>query len=226
MTTRWWRSGDRRLLVKRTIDVVGSAIALILFSPAILASAAAIRLTMGKPVLFVQQRPGYQGEPFMLCKFRTMRAPREGEEWNRTDDIRMTRVGRFLRLSSLDELPTLFNVLKGDMSLVGPRPLVMEYLEKYTPEQNRRHDVAPGVTGWAQVNGRESVPFSRRLVMDVWYVDHWGVLLDIKILFRTVGVLFLGSGVDKDGDGLDAVDDLGLADDRDRFRVTQKDPDT
>ncbi len=220
-TERWWRQGDPRLRIKRAIDVVGAGAGLMILAPVIASGALAIRATMGSPVLFRQRRPGFGGEPFELRKFRTMREPRPGEDWSRTDNVRMTPLGKFLRSSSIDELPTLINVLKGDLSLVGPRPLVMEYLDKYTPEQNRRHDVPPGVTGWAQVNGRESIPFSKRLEYDVWYVDHWSLTLDAKILWRTVKVALTGSGVDTEGVALDQVDDLGLAADRDRFTVSE-----
>lgn len=217
MTTPWWRGGDPRLLVKRAIDVAGATTGLVALCPAIAASAAAIAWSMGRPVLFEQQRPGYRTHPFILRKFRTMRPPKPGEEWAWTDDERMTAVGNFLRRSSLDELPTLINVLKGELSLVGPRPLVMQYLDKYTPEQNRRHDMPPGVTGWAQVNGRESIPFSKRIELDLYYVDNWSLALDLRILLKTIKVAVLREG--SEGADLDVVDDLGLTADREKFQA-------
>lgn len=196
--------------VKRAIDVLGAAGGLVVLSPLLGAAAAAIAVTMGRPILWSHVRPGRGGRPFKMYKFRTMRPAGEGEVWFRTDADRLTPVGRFIRKTSLDELPGLFNVLKGEMSLVGPRPLLMEYLPKYTPEQNRRHDVLPGITGWAQVNGRQAIPFSKRLQLDVWYVDHWSLALDLKILAMTVHQAAFGSGV-LSGQNVDDVDDLGLA---------------
>jgi lipopolysaccharide/colanic/teichoic acid biosynthesis glycosyltransferase len=145
-----------------------------------------------------------------MYKFRTMRPAENGEVWFRTDADRLTPLGRLLRKTSIDELPGLWNVLKGEMSLVGPRPLLMEYLPKYTPEQNRRHEVRPGITRWAQVNGRQSIPFSKRLALDVWYVDNWSLGLDVKILAMTIKQAIFGSGV-YSGQNVDDVDDLGLA---------------
>lgn len=201
--------------MKRVVDVVGSLTGLLVLSPMMGASALAVWAGMGRPVFFRQQRPGRHGKPFTLYKFRTMRPPNPDEVWFRTDARRLTPVGRFLRKTSLDELPTLFNVLRGDMSLVGPRPLLMEYLAKYTPAQARRHEVPPGVTGWAQIHGRNDVPFSERLALDVWYVDQWSLALDTKILWRTLSQVLFGQGV-RSGQQLDDVDDLGLSADRRR----------
>jgi lipopolysaccharide/colanic/teichoic acid biosynthesis glycosyltransferase len=201
-------------LVKRAFDVALSTTALVVLSPLVAVSAAAIRMTMGSPVIFAHERPGLEGKLFRLYKFRTMRAPRQGEAvWYRTDEDRLTRVGRFLRSSSIDELPGLWNVLRGDMSLVGPRPLLKEYLARYTPEQHRRHEVKPGITGWAQVHGRQTIRFSERLIYDVWYVDHWSLLLDLKIIAMTVLDVFRAKGVIP-GQNVDDVDDLGLVPDR------------
>jgi lipopolysaccharide/colanic/teichoic acid biosynthesis glycosyltransferase len=198
-------------LIKRLIDVAGSATGLVVLSPLLGSAALAIAATMGRPVLFKHTRPGFKGRPFTLYKFRTMRPPREGEGvYFRTDGDRLTRLGRFLRATSIDELPELFNVLRGDMSLVGPRPLLTEYLAKYTAEQARRHEVLPGITGWAQVNGRQHARFSQRLANDVWYVDHWSLWLDAKILARTLLDVVASSGVIS-GQNVDDVDDLGLA---------------
>ena len=146
----------------------------------------AVRLHLGSPILFYQTRPGLQGKLFILRKFRTMRTPRTGEDLLTTDSVRLTHLGRFLRSTSLDELPTLWNVLRGDMSLVGPRPLLPEYLPLYTAHQMRRHEVKPGITGWAQVNGRNAISWEEKFELDVWYVDHRSFLLDLKILWMTV----------------------------------------
>jgi sugar transferase EpsL len=173
------------LLAKRALDLAGSAAALVVLSPVLALVALAVRIADGRPVLFRQERPGLGGRPFTLVKFRTMRPPRAGEVWYDTDAQRVTRVGRFLRATSLDELPELWNVLRGDMSLVGPRPLLVEYLDHYTPQERRRHEVRPGVTGWAVVTGRNALGFRQRLALDLWYVDHWSLWLDLRILART-----------------------------------------
>jgi lipopolysaccharide/colanic/teichoic acid biosynthesis glycosyltransferase len=174
------------LAVKRALDVAGAAVGLVVLSPVMAATAVAVRATLGRPVLFRQVRPGLGGRPFTILKFRTMREPRPGEVWYLTNEQRLGRLGRFLRNTSLDELPELWNVLRGEMSLVGPRPLLVHYLETYTPEEARRHDVRPGITGWAAVNGRHAIRFKERLALDVWYVDHWSLGLDLRILARTV----------------------------------------
>jgi sugar transferase EpsL len=180
--------------MKRTFDVVVAAVSLVALAPLLAAIAVAIRLTLGRPIFFRQVRIGWRERPFSIVKFRTMRAPRAGEVWFRTNEERLTPLGRFLRTSSLDELPELWNVLRGDMSLVGPRPLLPEYLAEYTPEERRRHDVRPGVTGWAAVHGRNLLPFRDRLRLDVWYVDHASLRLDLLILARTVALVLRRSG--------------------------------
>jgi sugar transferase EpsL len=181
--------------IKRGLDVLLSAIALVLLLPFLLLIALLIRLTMGKPVLFVQDRPGLHGRIFRIYKFRTMHDIRGPEGEPMPDGARISRFGRFLRASSLDELPELLNVLKGDMSLVGPRPLRVEYLERYTLEQARRHQVRPGITGWAQVNGRNAVSWEKRFEHDVWYVDHRSLALDFKILGLTALKVLRGEGI-------------------------------
>jgi len=180
-------------MAKRTMDVVLSAAALAVLAVPMAVVAVAIRLTMGSPVLFRQQRPGRHGEVFTICKFRTMR---DGPE---PDAERLTRLGRFLRATSLDELPELFNVLAGDMSLVGPRPLLVQYLDRYTPEQARRHEVRPGLTGLAQVSGRNATTWEERLALDVRYVDERSLLLDLRILARTVAAVLKREGISADG---------------------------
>jgi lipopolysaccharide/colanic/teichoic acid biosynthesis glycosyltransferase len=194
------------LAAKRAIDVVGSATGLTVLSPLLAGTSLALLATQGRPVLFRQQRPGLGGRPFWIYKFRTMRPPRPGEVSYLTDEQRMTRLGRFLRTSSLDELPELWNVLRGDMSLVGPRPLLMEYLDKYTPEERRRHDLPAGLTGWAAVNGRHALRFKERLKLDVWYVDHWSLWLDLKILAMTVAQVVAR----RDVAAAQAVEDIGF----------------
>jgi len=169
--------------------------ALVLLSPLLLLLAVWIRLTMGSPVLFRQTRPGLHGRPFTMYKFRTMTDARDSQGNLLPDEQRLTKFGRFLRSTSLDELPELINVLKGEMSLVGPRPLLMKYLDRYTPEQLRRHEVRPGVTGWAQVNGRNAISWEEKFKLDVWYVDNWNLWLDIKILFLTLVKVFRREGI-------------------------------
>jgi lipopolysaccharide/colanic/teichoic acid biosynthesis glycosyltransferase len=191
---RGWRLG-----VKRTIDVTGASIALALASPVIAAVAVAIRLTMGRRVLFRHVRPGRGGQPIEVLKFRTMKDTRDPSGRLLPDQERLTAAGRLLRSLALDELPQLWNVVRGDMSLVGPRPLRTEYLELYTPEQARRHEVLPGITGWAQVNGRNALPWEERFALDVWYVDHWSLGLDLRILLRTPGCVLRRIGVSAPG---------------------------
>lgn len=176
---------DARRRIKRGMDVAAAAAGLVVGAPVLLGVGAAVWASLGRPVLFCQPRAGEGGRVFRLWKFRTMREPRRGEDRYASDAARVTRVGRFLRATSLDELPTLLNVLRGDMSLVGPRPLLVEYLERYTPEQARRHEVRPGVTGLAQVRGRTRLPWEERFALDVWYVDHWSLGLDARILAQT-----------------------------------------
>ena len=172
--------------MKRAFDVVVAAAALVILAVPMLAVAIAVRVCLGRPVLFTQLRPGRHGIPFRLIKFRTMREAVDAEGRALPDEERLTRLGQFLRAASLDELPELWNVLRGDMSLVGPRPLLMEYLPLYTPEQARRHGVRPGITGWAQVNGRNSLSWEEKFELDVWYVDHASFWLDLKIIALTV----------------------------------------
>jgi sugar transferase EpsL len=213
------RSWQRK--AKRVMDVAIASAALLIFLPLLMGTAAAVWITMGRPILFRQKRPGYSGRPFEILKFRTMRAPRVGEVYFRSDNERLTLFGRFLRKTSLDELPELVNVLKGEMSLVGPRPLLMEYLDKYTPEQQRRHHVLPGITGWAQVNGRQNIPFSKRLELDLWYVDNWSLRLDILILWRTAIKVIRSEGVVL-GQKPDAIDDLGLLPESTREEIKEE----
>jgi lipopolysaccharide/colanic/teichoic acid biosynthesis glycosyltransferase len=184
---------------KRAIDVIGAAVALAVLSPVLAVIAVVVRLRLGRPVLFRQERPGRGGVPFTMVKFRTMTDARDAGGTPLADDARMTRLGRFLRRSSLDELPELLNVLRGEMSLVGPRPLLMEYLPLYSPEQTRRHEVRPGITGWTQVKGRNTLPWDEKLALDVWYVDHRSMRLDLKILAMTVKGVLTGHGVSAPG---------------------------
>ncbi len=176
-----------RKFSKRLIDTVASGVALVLLSPIMLIIVVSIYLTTGRPILFSQRRPGQHEEIFVLHKFRTMHSSTDPQGNQRSDDERLTRLGNFLRRTGLDELPQLWNVFKGEMSLVGPRPLLVRYLELYTPEQSRRHEVKPGLTGWAQVHGRRTLDedWEEKFRLDVWYVDNWSMLLDIKILWRT-----------------------------------------
>ena len=185
----------RSPLLKRLLDFVVALLALVLLSPLLFLLAVWIRLTMGSPVLFRQTRPGLHGRPFTMYKFRTMTDARDAEGNLLPDDQRLTRFGRFLRSTSLDELPELINVLKGEMSLVGPRPLLMKYLDRYTPEQFRRHEVKPGITGWAQVNGRNAISWEEKFKLDVWYVDNWDLWLDLKILLMTLVKVFRREGI-------------------------------
>ena len=181
------------LYPKRLLDLVVAVPTLVLLSPVIAAVAVAVRLKLGAPVLFTQTRPGLNGRPFRLCKFRTMVPGDAG------DEKRLTRFGRFLRSTSLDELPELWNVIRGDMSMVGPRPLLMHYLDHYTEFQMRRHEVRPGITGWSQVNGRNAVTWDQRFADDVWYVDNLSFLLDLKILALTLAKVMSRSGISADG---------------------------
>jgi len=172
--------------MKRVFDLLLTTIALIIFSPVMLLLVLLVRLKIGSPVFFSQVRPGLNARPFRMFKFRTMTNARDVNGELLADSERLTRFGSFLRSSSLDELPELWNVLKGDMSLVGPRPLLMQYLDRYTPEQARRHEVRPGVTGWAQINGRNAISWEDKFELDVWYVKNQSIWLDIKILWLTV----------------------------------------
>ena len=189
-------SSDAR---KRAIDVVGAAVALVVLSPLLAVVAVGVRVRMGSPVLFRQERPGRGGRPFVMTKFRTMTDRRASDGALLPDADRLTRFGRFLRRTSIDELPELLNVVRGDMSLVGPRPLLVEYLPLYSPEQARRHEVRPGITGWAQVNGRNAVTWDEKFALDVWYVDHRSTRLDLEILGKTIAQVFSGDGVSAPG---------------------------
>jgi lipopolysaccharide/colanic/teichoic acid biosynthesis glycosyltransferase len=172
--------------VKRALDFMVALLGLVLLSPLMVAIAIVIRLFMGSPVFFRQQRPGLHGVPFQMVKFRTMRDLAGADGHQRPDADRLTWLGRFLRSTSLDELPELWNVLRGDMSLVGPRPLLMEYLPLYTPHEARRHEARPGITGWAQISGRNAISWDERFALDVWYVDHQSLWLDLRILATTL----------------------------------------
>ncbi|WP_324083202.1 sugar transferase [Geomonas sp.] len=185
--------------VKRLFDLVLTVPGLLLLLPVLLVVACLTRIKLGSPVLFRQTRPGRGGKPFQMYKFRTMTDRRDQHGDLLPDSERLTRFGRFLRASSLDELPELFNVLKGEMSLVGPRPLLVGYLPLYTPEQARRHLVPPGITGWAQVNGRNALSWEDKFRLDVWYVDHRTLWLDVKILWMTVAKVFKREGISQDG---------------------------
>ncbi|HKP93279.1 MAG TPA: sugar transferase [Chthoniobacterales bacterium] len=184
---------------KRAFDLVLSAAALVFLAPLLLLVAICVRCFLGAPVLFRQQRPGLLGRPFTVIKFRTMLLPQNKNGQPLDDAARLTAFGRFLRSTSLDELPELVNVLRGEMSLVGPRPLLMHYLDLYSPEQMRRHDVRPGLTGWAQVVGRNATSWEQRFAHDVWYVDHVAFGLDLKIVFLTLKKVFLREGITAEG---------------------------
>lgn len=185
--------------MKRKFDFIVALGLLLLLWPLMLLIALLVRIRLGAPVLFRQQRPGYKGAPFVLYKFRTMTSEQGAGGELLPDEKRLTPFGRFLRRSSLDELPQLLNVLKGNLSFVGPRPLLMEYLPLYSEEQMRRHDVRPGITGWAQVNGRNALDWPERLAMDLWYVDHISFLLDMKILRMTLSKVFQREGISAEG---------------------------
>lgn len=186
-------------MIKRLFDIVGSVTGLLVLSPVILVLAIAVHRKLGSPIFFRQTRPGLHGKPFKMVKFRTMLDAQDENGNLLPDSERMTPFGRFLRSTSLDELPELWNVLKGDMSLVGPRPLAMAYLPLYSAEQARRHEVKPGVTGWAQINGRNSITWKKKFEMDVWYVDNQSLMLDIKILLLTVKQVLARSDVQEGG---------------------------
>lgn len=186
-------------ILKRALDLAVAAAALILLSPLILIIAILVRLTLGKPVLFSQDRPGYLGKPFRFYKFRTMTLVSDQQGQLLPDEDRLARLGRLLRRFSLDELPQLFNVAKGDMSLVGPRPLLMEYLPLYDARQAQRHDVKPGITGWTQVNGRNALTWEEKFDFDIWYVENQSLLLDLRILAMTLLDLFRPKGISQRG---------------------------
>ncbi len=186
-------------MFKRLFDVAISALILIVFFPIFVALGLLIRKKLGSPIFFTQTRPGLHGKPFQMVKFRSMRDALDEDGNPLPDHERLTPFGKKLRSSSLDELPELWNVLMGDMSLVGPRPLLMEYLPLYSPEQARRHEVRPGITGWAQVNGRNAISWPEKFTLDVWYVDHHSIWLDIKILFLTIKKVLIRDGISAEG---------------------------
>ena len=185
--------------MKRLFDFLVALFALLILLPVIMVVAVLIRLKLGSPILFTQERPGLNGNVFKMMKFRTMLDAKDKQGNLLPDNERMTQFGAFLRSTSLDELPGLFNVLKGDMSLVGPRPLLVQYLPLYSSEQARRHNVRPGITGWAQVNGRNAISWEQKFKLDVWYVDNQSFLLDIEILLLTVKKVFVREGISADG---------------------------
>ncbi len=184
---------------KRACDLLVALFAMVLFFPVLLVVALLVQVKLGSPVLFRQQRPGLNGKPFTIYKFRTMTDARDAAGQLLPDAERLTKFGRFLRSTSLDELPELFNVLKGEMSLVGPRPLLMQYLDRYTLQQARRHEVRPGITGWAQINGRNAITWEQKFELDVWYVDHVSLALDIKIIVLTVWKTLRREGISQPG---------------------------
>ena len=188
-----------RTFGKRLLDLALTIPALILLAPLFALVALLVRIKHGSPVLFRQQRPGLYGRPFRILKFRTMTDARDAQGNLLPDEDRLTPLGQFLRSTSLDELPELINVLKGEMSLVGPRPLLMQYMDRYTPEQMRRHEVPPGITGWAQINGRAAITFEKRFVMDVWYVDNHSLWLDLKIMAMTAWQVIRRDGIIREG---------------------------
>jgi sugar transferase EpsL len=199
--------------VKRLFDFVVAAVALLLLTPILAALWLTVRLTLGAPALFAQVRPGLHGQPFTLWKFRTMNDSRDHNGHLRSDADRLTPLGRFLRSWSLDELPGVWNVLKGDMSLVGPRPLLVSYLSRYTPQQARRHEVKPGITGWAQIGGRNSLSWNQKFDRDVWYVDHRSLALDIYILLLSIRKVISREGISQDGEAT-AAEFMGNGDAR------------
>ena len=184
---------------KRVFDLLLSIPVLILVSPVIIVVTLLVRMRLGSPVFFSQLRPGLHARPFYMLKFRTMTNTRGSDGRLLLDDKRMTRLGNFLRRTSIDELPEFVNVFKGDMSLVGPRPLLMQYLDRYTPEQARRHEVKPGITGWAQVNGRNAITWEEKFKLDVWYVDNWSLWLDIKVVAMTIRKILKREGISQPG---------------------------
>lgn len=187
-------------MIKRLFDIIASFSGLIILSPVILIVALQIKRKLSSPVLFRQERPGLNGKPFTMVKFRTMRDAFDADGNSLPNSERMTSFGNFLRSTSLDELPELWNVLKGDMSLVGPRPLLMEYLPLYNREQARRHEVRPGITGWAQINGRNAISWEEKFNLDAWYVDNQSIWLDIKVLFLTIKKVFIRDGINANSD--------------------------
>jgi lipopolysaccharide/colanic/teichoic acid biosynthesis glycosyltransferase len=203
--------GIQRVL-KSAFDRVFAAVLIVVLSPLLLATAFVVRVAIGTPVLFRQERPGRGGRIFELLKFRTMTNARDASGALLPDAQRLTRAGRFLRAWSLDELPQLFNIVRGDFSFVGPRPLLVQYLDRYTPEQMRRHDVMPGITGWAQINGRNAISWEQKFALDLWYVDHWSLALDFRILLATIPYVLRRHGISQAGEAT-MPEFMGTADD-------------
>lgn len=193
------RRSKKQVWVKKIIDQMVALLLLIVLSPLLAAIALLVWSVMGLPLLFRQTRSGLHGRPFQIIKFRTMANKRDFSGRDLPDELRLTAVGRFLRATSLDELPELWNVLRGEVSLVGPRPLLAQYLDRYSPEQARRLDVKPGITGWAQINGRNDVSWEQKFALDVWYVDHWSVSLDFRILMKTLWQVLKRDGISRTG---------------------------
>ncbi|MDD4564901.1 MAG: sugar transferase [Eubacteriales bacterium] len=189
-----------KLAVKRSLDTVSSLLLITILSPVILLVYLLVKIKLGSPALFKQERPGLHGRTFVLYKFRSMTDSKDAEGNLLPDSDRLTSFGKFLRSTSIDELPELYNILKGDMSFVGPRPLLVQYLQRYNKKQARRHEVRPGLTGWAQVNGRNAISWKEKFEMDVWYVDHWSLLLDFKILWMTIATVFRRKGISAEGE--------------------------
>lgn len=187
------------LKIKRIVDFLCSLLLIVVLSPIFMMMMMIVRINLGSPIFFRQKRPGRYGKPFYIYKFRTMTDDRDEDGYLLPDEVRLTKTGKIIRKLSLDELPQLFNVLKGEMSFVGPRPLLMNYLSLYTEEQARRHEVRPGITGWAQVNGRNAISWEDKFKLDVWYVDNQSFWLDIKILFLTVLKVFKSEGINQEG---------------------------
>ncbi len=188
-----------RLLIKTAVDRTAALAGLVVAAPVLAGAAVAVRATMGSPVLFRQKRPGRGERVFEIVKFRTMREATDAQGRALSDEERLTPVGRWLRATSVDELPQLWNVLRGDLSLVGPRPLLVRYLPRYSPEQRRRHEVMPGITGWAQIHGRNAISWEEKFALDVWYVEHWSLGLDARILLETIGRVLKRDGVSSEG---------------------------
>lgn len=195
---------NRIPISKRILDLCLAVPALVVLSPVMGILALLVRFRLGNPVIFGQRRPGYKTNLFILYKFRTMCDLTDMNGKLLPDAERLTNLGKFLRSTSLDELPELWNVIKGEMSLVGPRPLLIAYLDRYTPEQNRRHEVLPGITGWAQVNGRNALSWEEKFALDVWYVDHWSVGLDLEIIFKTIGKVLKRESINAPGEATSA----------------------
>ena len=190
---------SRKKPAKRFFDLVVAVPSVIFLSPLFIFIGFLVHFKIGLPILFKQERPGLNGKPFIIYKFRTMINERNQNDELLPDEQRLTSFGQFLRKASIDELPELFNVIKGNMSIVGPRPLLMQYLDHYTPEQARRHEVKPGITGWAQVNGRNAISWEDKFRLDVWYIDNWSLLLDVKIVFMTIGKILKREGISQSG---------------------------